>query len=137
MQGQYVPSVSLQAGFSRLSEVPPGTIGPVTLPAAPLNSTIVRLSVQQPLFTGLRIASSIRQADAVRLSAGSDAARARLDLRSAVADSFWQLARARALEKSLIEGQGQMERRLADVKTLVQQGVATENDVLQASMRLE
>jgi outer membrane protein len=137
MQGQYVPSVSLQAGYSRLSEVPPGTLGPMTLPAAPLNSTIVRLLVQQPLFTGLRIASSIRQADAVRLSAGSDAARSRLDLRSAVADSFWQLARARAQEKSLIEGRGQMERRLADVKTLVQQGVATDNDVLQASLRLE
>ena len=137
MQGQYVPSVSLQAGYSRLSDVQTGTLGPFTLPEPPLNSTIVRLSVQQPLFTGLRIASSIRQADALRASAGNDAARTKLELRASVSDAFWQLAKSRALEKSSIESQGQLERRLSDVKILVEQGVAPHNDVVQAAMRLE
>jgi outer membrane protein len=137
MQGQYVPSVSLQAGYARLSDVPAGTLGPFTLPESPLNSAVVKLSIQQPLFTGLRIASSIRQADALRSSAGSDAARTKLELRSSVSEAFWELAKSRAVEKSAVVSQGQMERRLADVATLVEQGVATHNDELQAAMRLE
>jgi outer membrane protein TolC len=144
MQGQYVPSVALQAGYARLSEVAPGSmtidIGvpkQVTFPATPVNSTIVKLSVQQPLFTGFRIASSIRQAEAVRASAGSDAARTRRDVRRSVEEAFWQLARAKVLAEASGEIQAQVERRLADVKTLYDQGVATNNDIVQAGMRLE
>jgi outer membrane protein TolC len=144
MQGQYVPSVSLQTGYSRLSEVAPGSLTidlgvpkQVAFPASPLNSTIVKLSLQQPLFTGFRIASSIRQADAVRAAAGSDAARSRSTVRHFVETGFWALAKARALEAASREVVAQMERRLADVKTLLDQGVATDNDVLQAGMRLE
>jgi len=144
MEGQYVPSVSLQAGYARLSDVAPGSmtidIGvpkQVIFPASPVNSTVVKLSVQQPLFTGLRISSSIRQAEAIRASAGSDAARTRREVRHAVEEAFWQLAKAKALEEASREIEAQMERRLADLKTLFDQGVATKNDAVQAGMRLE
>jgi outer membrane protein len=144
MQDQYVPSVALQAGYSRLSDVAPGSMTidvgvprQVTFPAAPVNSTVVKLSVQQPLFTGFRIASTIRQAEAVRASAGSDAARTRREVRGAVEEAFWQLAKAKVLASAAGEIEAQVERRLADVKTLFDQGVATNNDVVQAGMRLQ
>ena len=145
LQGQYVPSVSLQAGYSRLSDVTPGSLsiqtplGPATaaFPAPPLNSTVVRLSVQQPLFTGLRIASSIRQADAVRASAGSDLQRGRSEVRYAVTEAYWQLGKSASMERSAAEALAQQERKLADARTLHDQGVATRNDVVQAGMRLE
>lgn len=145
LRGQYVPSVSLQAGYSRLSEVTPGSLsiqtplGPATaaFPASLLNSTVVRLSVQQPLFTGLRIASSIRQADAARASAGSDLQRSRSEVRYAVTDAYWQLEKSASMEESAAEVLAQAERKLADVRTLLDQGVATQNDVVQAAMRLE
>ena len=145
LQGQYVPSVSVQAGYSRLSDVTPGSLsiqtplGPATaaFPASPLNSTVVKLSVQQPLFTGLRIASSIRQADAARASAGSDLQRSRSEVRYAVTDAYWQLEKTASMEKSAAEVLAQQQRKLADVKTLHDQGVATQNDVVQAGMRLE
>jgi len=145
LRGQYVPSVSVQAGYSRLSDVTPGSLsiqtplGPATaaFPASPPNSTAVKLSLQQPLFTGLRIASSIRQADAARASTGSDVQRSRSEVRYAVADAYWQLGKAAALERSAAEILGQLERKLSDAKTLHDQGVATQNDVVQAGMRLE
>ncbi len=70
MQGQYVPSVSLQGGYSRLSDVAPGSmttdvsLGPpigtqaatITFPPSLDNSASVRIALQQPLFTGKRIA---------------------------------------------------------------------------------
>jgi outer membrane protein len=145
LQGQYVPSVSVQAGYSRLSDVTPGTLsiqtpfGPAAaaFPPSLQNSTMARLSVQQPLFTGLRIASSIRQADAARASAGSDLLRARADLRFAVTDAYWQLEKSAVMETSAEEIVRQLQRRLQDVKTLLDQGVAAQNDVVQAEMRLE
>ena len=143
MKGQYVPSVSVQAGYSRLSDVEPGSLTipgvpvPVTFPSSPVNSTIVKLSVAQPLFTGLRISSSIRQAEASRTAAGSDVQRTRAEVRYLAQAAFWQLARARSLEAAAREAQSQLERRLADLKTRFDQGVATSNDVLQAGTRLE
>ena len=144
MQGQYYPSVSVQAGYARLSDVTPGSMTidvgvprQVTFPAPPSNSTIVKLSLQQPLFTGLRIASSIRQAEAVRASASSDAARTRREVRRAAVEAFWQLAKAKALAGAAQEIEAQLDRRLGDVKTLFDQGVAMKNDLVQAAMRLE
>jgi outer membrane protein TolC len=145
MEGQKVPSVSVQAGYSRLSDVTPGSLtipgpgGPVnvTFPAAPLNSALVKLLVQEQLFTGFRIASSIRQAEAARVSAASDVQRTRSDVRYAVQTAFWQLAKARSLEAAAKEGQAQQERKLAETRTFFDQGVATRNDVTQAGTRLE
>ncbi|HUJ73752.1 MAG TPA: TolC family protein, partial [bacterium] len=101
MRGQYVPSVALQAGYSRLSDVgassttldlgaPLGT-KTVTFPAPLVNSTSVGISLQQPLFTGRRIASSIRQAQAMRDSDKGDLARSRQELRYAYHGSVLEL----------------------------------------------
>jgi len=145
MKDQYIPSVSLQAGYSRLSDVTPGSIsvstpgGPVTaaFPSAPVNSTVVKIALQQPVFTGLRISSSIRQADAARTAAAIDVQRTRADVRLAAREAFWQLVRAKYLEAAAKEGQGQLERTLQEVTTLFSEGVATSNDVFQAGSRLE
>jgi len=145
MKDQYIPSVSIQAGYSRLSDVTPGSLsvntpaGPVTatFPASPLNSTIVKLSLQQPVFTGLRISSTIRQAEAARTAAASDVQRTRAEVRLAVSNAFWQLARAKCLEAAALESQAQLERKLSQTTTFFSQGVSTRNDVLQAGSLLE
>ena len=84
MQGQYLPSLSLQGGYSRLSDVAAGSMssevslgGPpvpvtITFPPSLDNSTSVRVALQQPLFTGKRISSSIRQAELLRDSSRGD-----------------------------------------------------------------
>jgi outer membrane protein len=145
MQSQSLPSVALQGSYSRLSEVTPGSMtlavpgGPVTVsfPTPLQNSTGVRVSVQQPLFTGLRIASSVRQAEALRDAGRGDLARTRLDLRFSIEEAFWNLAKARAQEQAIGQNVAQAETHLSDVKKLLDQGMATNNDVLQAQMRAE
>ncbi len=144
LRGQYVPSVSLQAGYSRLSEVEPGTMTintgmpvEVSFPESLQNSTSIKLSLQQPLFTGLRISSSIRQAEALSAAAIGDVEKSRRDLRYAIEEAFWQVAKAKGQYQSVQESIAEMESHLADVKKLFDQGMATNNDVLQARMRLE
>jgi outer membrane protein TolC len=146
MQGQYYPSVTLQGSYSRLSDVSPGIIpvqippfppSNVTLPAPLDNSTSIRLGIQQPLFTGLRIADSIRQAQSQREANRGDLAKSRIDLRYLVEETFWDLAKAKTQEQAIRESVEQLQGHLADVRTLLSQGMATNNDVLQAQMRLE
>jgi outer membrane protein len=144
LQGQYFPSVMLLGGYSRLSDVAPGSmsvdLGPagqhtITFPSSLDNATSVRLSVQQPLFTGLRIASSIRQAEALRGGSNGDAEAARLELRYTIAEAFWNVARSRTQVATFAQGAAQARVHLDDATKLLDQGMATNNDVLQARMR--
>ena len=147
MQGQYLPSVALQGSYSRLSDVTPGSMNldlgasigskTVTFPAPLVNSTSLGIAVQQPLFTGHRIASSIRQAQAMRDSDRGDLARSRLDLRFTITEAYWSFAKARTQELAITQSVAQAETHLADARNLLDQGMATNNDVLQAQMRLE
>ena len=141
MKGQMLPSVSLQGSYARLSDVAPGSLstplGPITFPDPLLNSTSVRVSVQQPLFTGQRISSSIRQAAALRDAGRSDLARSRLELRYAITEAYWGVAKAGAQEQAVQQSVAQLESHLADARKLLDQGMMTNNEVLQAQMRLE
>jgi outer membrane protein len=148
---QLLPSVSVQGGYARLSDVAPGSItSDISLPPpigtkemtvdfpAPLqNSTSLRVTVQQPLFTGLRISASVRQAEAMRDSSRQDLAKSGLDLRYAIQEAYWSLAKAKAQVRAMRESVTQMEAHLADASKLFDQGLVTRNDTLQAEMRLE
>lgn len=143
MQEQYLPSLSLQGGYSRLSDVRPGAIStpfspvPIQLPTPLDDNTSIRLSLQQPVFTGQQIASSIRQAEAQRDSSRGDLAASRLELRYSITEAFWNLAKAKTQVQAISQSVTQTETHLADAKKLLDQGAATNNDVLQAQMRLE
>jgi len=149
IQGQYFPSVSLQGGYSRLSDVAAGSMtsnvslgGPpvpvtITFPPPLDNSTSVRIALQQPLFTGKRIAASIRQAEALRDSSRGDLGSSRLDLRYSITQAYWSLARAKTQRQATDQGVAQAESHLGDARKLLDQGMATNNDVLQAQIRLE
>jgi outer membrane protein TolC len=149
MKGQYLPSLSLQGGYSRLSDVAASSIttdvslgGPpmpatITFPPSLDNSTSVRIALQQPLFTGKRIAGSIRQAEALRDSRRGDLSRSRLDLRYSITEAYWGLVRAKTQREAIDQSVAQAESHLADAGRLLDQGAATHNDVLQAQMRLE
>ncbi len=141
MKGQMLPSVTLQGSYARLSELEPGSlstpVGLISFPAPLVNSTSVKVSMQQPLFTGQRISSSIRQAAALRDAGRSDLSRSRLELRYAVTEAYWNLARAGAQEQAIQESVAQLDAYLADARKLLDQGMVTHNDVLQAQLRLE
>lgn len=141
MQGQMLPSVALQGSYARLSDVAAGALstplGPIAFPAPLVNSTSLRLSVQQPLFTGQRISSSLRQAEALRDAGRGDAERSRLELRYAITEAYWNLAKAGAQEQAMRQSVAQLDSHLMDARQLLDQGMVTHNEVLQAQMRLE
>ena len=125
-----LPSFRLGAGYTRLSEVPPFQ---VTLPISPVpivvsqnyfNNWNLRLSVQQPLFTGFR------------LEAGADLAKDRAELVYAVKNAYWGLAKALQVEAVVRKNVRQVAERLKDVRAFFEQGLLVRNEVLRAELQL-
>jgi outer membrane protein len=148
---QFLPSVSVQGAYARLSDVTQGSItSEIELPA-PIgtrevtvdfppslhDNTSLRVMVQQPVFTGFRISSSIRQAEELRESSRQDLVKNGLDLRCSIRKAYWNFAKAKALEQSAREAVAQREAHLADADKLLDEGAATRNDALQARIGLE
>jgi outer membrane protein TolC len=137
-----LPSLRLGAGYTRLSEVPPFA---VTLPGAPepivvsenfFNAWNLRLSVEQPLFTGFRLQAGTESARLLERSAGQDLAKDRSELVFSIKAAYWGLARARELAAVVEETIGQVGEHLKDVRAFYDQGLLTRNEVLRTELQL-
>jgi outer membrane protein len=137
-----LPSLKLGAGYTRLSEVPPFA---VTIPGAPepfvvsenyFNAWNLRLSVQQPLFTGFRLLAGTESARMLERSAGQDLAKDRSELSFSIKTAYWGLARAREFAAVVEESIGQVREHLKDVQAFFDQGLLTKNEVLRTELQL-
>jgi len=137
-----LPSLKLGGGYTRLSEVPPFE---VTVPGSPepfvvsenyFNNWNLRLSVQQPLFTGFRLEAGTEAARMFEKSAGLDLEKNRAELVFAVKSAYWGLARARELEAVVEETIRQVQEHLRDVRAFFDQGLLTKNEVLRTELQL-
>ncbi len=137
-----LPSLKLGAGYTRLSEVPPFE---VSLPflatrfvVSPsyFDNYMIRLGLQQPLFTGFRLESTV---DMARLGAKAyeqDLARDRSELVYEIRAAYWNLYQAGEFEKVVEESLVQIRTHLADVRNMFDQGLMTRNEVLRAEVQL-
>jgi outer membrane protein TolC len=89
-----------------------------------------RLSLQQPLFAGFRLAKSLDIAEDQVGAATEDLVRDRAELELNVTVAYWHLYRARKLEEALAQSVAQLTERLREVRNFADQGLATEGDVL-------
>jgi outer membrane protein len=137
-----LPSLKLGAGYTRLSEVPPfavripGSPEPFVVSPSYFNSWNMRLSVQQPLFTGYRLEAGAESARMLEQSAGQDLAKERSEFIFSVKTAYWGLARARELSSVVAETIGQVKEHLKDVRAFFDQGLVTRNEVLRTELQL-
>jgi len=133
------PSVKVQAGYTRLSEVPgfkiplPGAA--VEFPVI-LNNYMAKATVSQPLFTGWRLSSAADVAGYNASAARSDLAKDRSELVYSVTAAYWNLYRAREVKRLADESVSQFTRHVADIESMMKQGMATSNDVLKVKVQL-
>ncbi len=136
-----LPEIKFMAAYTRLSSVPPFE---VSLPILPnsivispsiLNNYNLRLSLQQPLFTGFRL-SSLRSAakynyDAQELDFQKEKNTVALKIQTA----FWNYYKAEQAEKLLNDNLDQIKQHLEDTKNFMKNGLATRNDVLKLEVQ--
>ncbi|HEX2867245.1 MAG TPA: TolC family protein [Ignavibacteriales bacterium] len=133
---QMLPQLKFLAGYTRFSSVPPFE---VTIPFSPvpikisdviLNNYTLRLSLQQPLFTGLRLTSLKSAAELNSKAAETDYSKDINEASFKIQSSFWQLYKAQQMLKLLNETLLQNEKHLQDTKNNMENGLVTQNDVL-------
>jgi outer membrane protein len=138
-----LPQLKLSGRAAKLSEVDPYSISLQTpifsfskeiFPSITENYSL-KLTLQQPLFTGFKLLKSREMAalnaDAMR----EDLTKDQRDLVLNVKTSYWNLFRAYKIEEVIRQSVEQMSEHLKDVKNLAKQGLATDADVMKVQVQ--
>ena len=137
-----LPVLKGEASYRRLSEVDPfqiqlpGASKPIEISPVVLDNSVMRVSVQQPLFTGFRISSSIESAELGAEAASLDNVNDRTDMVFAITSAYWSLYQTREVEHFTHENVARLEHYRADADQLMKAGLATRNDVLKIEVQL-
>ncbi len=137
-----LPALRFGGGYTRLSQVPPFEVSlpifpePIVVSQNYFNNWNLRLSLQQPLFTGFRLEAGSESARELERSSALDLEKDRSEFIFAVKSAYWGLARARDVAAVIEENIRQVGEHLKDVRAFYGQGLLTKNEVLRAELQL-
>ncbi len=137
-----LPQLNFSAGYMRLSNIPAFTVfipplipKPITISPVILDDWTMKLSLQQPLFTGFRLTSLSSAAkynyEAAESDFGNDKNVEALKIQSA----FWNYYKAQQNDKVLDENLQQIKQHLDDTRNFEANGLATKNDLLKLEVQ--
>ncbi len=135
-----LPSLSFNAVYTRLSKIDPFAIttpfGNFELAPSIVNNYVLKLSLQQPLFTGFRLSSSSNIAEYNSLAANENYTKDEQNLIFKIKNEYWNLFKAEKFKEVIDENVAQIKAHLNDVQNLFKQGLSTKNDVLKVQVQL-
>lgn len=139
-----LPAVKFAGAYTRLSDVPPFTValppalGGNTFTLSPTiqNNYVLKASVEQPLFTGFRLSAASNAAEYAARAAGEDYANDKSALIYNVRSAYWTLYKALEFKTVVDENVEQVKAHLKDVEIMMEQGLATTNDLLKVRVQL-
>ncbi|HUL43960.1 MAG TPA: TolC family protein [Bacteroidota bacterium] len=144
VNAQRLAQIKLSGGYTRLSEIPPAEIGPypplfkdpIVISPSLLNNYTLRLSLQQPLFTGFRLQGASDMAEYTAQAASADYRLGKSDLVFAIRSAYWNVYKAKEFKKVIDENVAQMEAHRKDVQSMFDQGIITKNELLKVEVQL-
>lgn len=150
-----LPSVKLNAAYTKLSTVDPFTLnfpayGTVqgdnktvlfNTVAAQLGDNItnnytLRATVQQPIFTGGKISGAEDIADYSYEATKQDFSKDKSELIYNIKNAYWNVYRAKEFRKVVDENVEQIRAHAADAENMMKQGLLTNNDLLKVQVQL-
>lgn len=135
-----LPSLSLNASYTHLSPVNPFAVptpfGVFTISPSILDNYNLKLSLQQPLFTGFKLSSSSKIAEDNSLAAKQQYTQDEQNLILNIKYAYWGLFSAEKLKKAVDDNFLQVKAHLADIQNFFKQGLSTKNDVLKVEVQL-
>ncbi|MCZ7610195.1 MAG: TolC family protein [Ignavibacterium sp.] len=142
VNSMFFPQLKFTANYTRLSDnVPPFEVTtpfspvPIKISEPVLNNYYLRLSLQQPLFTGLKLLSSKKAADYNLNAAESDYSKEMNETAMNIHTLFWNYYRAKEIRNLLKKSLGQIENHLKDTKNYLDNGLTTQNDYLKLQVQ--
>jgi outer membrane protein len=95
----------------------------------------MRLSLQQPLFTGFKLLKNREMAELNASAIREDLTKDQSDLILNVTIAYWNIFRAQKVEEVIRQSVEQMSEHLKDVTNLAKQGMATDADVMKVQVQ--
>jgi len=137
----YLPQLHFAGSYSRLSSIDPFAITMTTGERLSIFPNIrdkysLALQVQQPVFTGFAIESSVKMAEYMSVAQEHSLDETQNNVRYNVEKCFWQVAAAIESDAIIDESIVTLEQHLRDVINFRENGLATENDVKKVQVQL-
>ena len=138
---QLLPRLSFNAGYTRLSDVPPFEVklpifpAPVKIQDVVMNNYNLKVSLQQPLFTGFRLSSLKSASEKNRDAAVSDYNKDANEEAFNIINAYWNYFKAQKLKDYLDENLKQEEAHLTDTKNFLANDLVTKNDLLKLEVQ--
>lgn len=137
-----LPTLKFSGGYTRLSEIPPARVtlsflpDPVTLSPTFVNSYNLRLTLQQPLFTGFKLQRNADIAGYTSQATQKDFEKDKGELILNIKNAYWNVFKAVELQKVVDENVEQIKAHLRDIENWRKQGLVTTSDVLKVQVQL-
>lgn len=137
-----LPQLKLFAAYTRLSEIPnseirvPFSPNPITIQEPLFNNFQLRLNVTQPVFLGNRLTASEEATEKSIASLKTDQIVKRNEEAIKVINAWLNLAGAMEHLKVVNENITSLQKRLDDANRLLDNGMATRNDILKIEVQL-
>jgi outer membrane protein len=142
MNASLLPSLKLEGGYRRLSNVDPFAVRvpfyptPIVISPTVLNNYNVKVSLLQPLFTGFRLRSLARSAVFLSDASLDDNRADAQNLTVNITSAYWSLYQAIQTKASVDENVQRLELDRKDAEHLMNAGLATRNDLLRVEVQL-
>ncbi len=137
-----LPSVKLSGGYTRLNPITPfeftlpGSGQSFVISPSIVDNYTLKASLAQPLFTGFRLQGSENLAEFNAEATHQDYGKDRADLIFNTKSAYWGVLRAIEVKKSIDTSVAQVQAHVTDAENLLEQGLATTNDVLKLRVQL-
>jgi outer membrane protein len=138
---QLLPLLKFQASYQRLSNIPPFEVSlpifpqPIQISPVILNNYNLKLTLQQPLFTGFRLWSLKGAAENNYESSSYEYKKNLNDVAFNIQNGFWNYYKAEQIKNVIEENMKLTRNHLDDTKNFLKSGLATQNDVLKLEVQ--
>ena len=138
---QLLPLLRFQATYQRLSNIPPFEVSvpifpqPIQISPVILNNYNLKLSLQQPLFTGFRLLSLKSVAENNYESNNYEYKKNLNEVAYNIQNAFWSYYKAMQIKKVIEENLKLTQNHLDDTKNFMKSGLATRNDLLKLEVQ--
>lgn len=138
---QMLPRLSFGASYTRLSDVKPFAFTvpfsstPITIQETILDNYQLKLSLQQPLFTGFRLSSLKTAAEYNSEAAEFEHTKEINEEALRIHQAFWNYYKSQKVLQLVEENLKSLENHLADTKNFLENGLVTKNDLLKLEVQ--
>jgi len=136
-----LPRLSFNASYTRLSDVKPFQVTvpfsptPISIQETILDNYQLRLSLQQPLFTGFRLSSLKSAAEYSSKAAVVEHTKDINEEAYKIHNAFWNYYKAQKVLNLIEENLKSLKSHLQDTKNFMENGLVTRNDLLKLEVQ--